>query len=205
LAYSRDGLNWRRADGRAAVLPRGGEGAWDSHWVVPTLNPPIPWGDRVLIPYVGASTKHGSGARHRRGIGLASIRRDGWVSLEAGRTEGVLVTKALPAEKPMALELNADVYSGWFAVEVISAVPARQHEPVPGYEAAKSRVEKLDVVRRSIAWGDKTVVAPVEGGKCHLRITAYQGSLFSFRWSEEKRRRDASVPSARPNATGEQP
>lgn len=187
LAYSRDGLDWRRVQGRTAVLPRGGEGAWDSHWVVPTLNPPIPWGDRVLIPYVGAATKHGSGGRHRRGIGLASIRLDGWVSLEAGRTEGLLVTHALSAEKPMALEINADVYGGYLAVEVISAVPGREHQPVPGYEAAKSRVEKLDAVRHRIAWGERTVVAPVEGGKCHLRISVYQGSLFSYRWSHAEK------------------
>ncbi len=67
----------------------------------------------------------------RRGIGLASTRRDGWVSLEAGRTEGRLVTMALPLEKPMALEVNANVYSGYLAVDVLSAVPGKEQQPVP--------------------------------------------------------------------------
>jgi len=183
LAYSADGRCWRRIASRQPVLPLGGEGAWDSHWTAPTINPPITWGDRVLVPYTGAGTKHGSGVRHRRGIGLASIRRDGWVSLEAGRAEGLLVTAALPLEKPMTLEVNANVYSGFLAVDVISAVPGREQKPLPGYEAEKSRIEQADEVHRRVTWGDRTVVEPVAGGRCHLRITMYQGSLFSYRWS----------------------
>ncbi len=77
LAYSRDGLHWQRVRRREAVLPLGGEGTWDSHWVVPTLNPPLVVDDRLLMFYIGAGTKHGSGARHRRAIGMATLRRDG--------------------------------------------------------------------------------------------------------------------------------
>ncbi|MDP6439656.1 MAG: hypothetical protein QGH74_08485 [Candidatus Brocadiia bacterium] len=184
LAYSADGLSWRRTDDRAAVLPTGGEGAWDSHWTVPTFNSPIPCGDRVLVPYVGAGTKHGSKDRHRRGIGLASIRADGWVSLEAGRAEGWLVTKPLPSVKPMNLEVNADLHSGYLAVEVFSALPGCDLEPLPGYESERSRIEHRDESRHRINWGDQTAVTPVAGGRCLLRMTLYQGSLFSYRWVE---------------------
>jgi hypothetical protein len=183
LAYSDDGIRWHRMNNRAPVLPRGGEGAWDSHWAVPTFNPPIPWGDRLLVPYTGASTKHGSKERHRRGIGLASLRPDGWVSLEAGRTEGLLVTTALPLEKPMCLEVNANVYSGYLTAEVISAGPERAHQPLAGYEAEKSRINQIDSVRQRITWGERKVVEPVDSGRCHLRLRLYQGSLFSYRWA----------------------
>ena len=184
LAYSEDGLTWRRTDDRQPVIPRGGEGAWDSHWTVPTFNPPIPWGDRVLVLYTGAGTKHGSGARHRRGIGLASIRCDGWVSLEAGRTEGRLVTMALPLGKPMVLDVNANVYSGYLDVDVLSAVPGKEHQALPGYESEKSRIEQTDSVCHRVTWGERTVVEPIEGGRCHLRMKLFAGSLFSYRWKE---------------------
>lgn len=184
LAYSADGLLWRRSHDRAAVLPTGGEGAWDSHWCVPTNNPPIPRGERVLVPYVGAGTKHGSNVRHRRGIGLASIRRDGWVSLEAGRQEGWLVTRPLPLERPMTLEVNAELHSGYLSVAVYSARPGHDQTPLLGYEADASRTEHSDASQHRIAWSGRTVIPPVEGGQAVLRITLYQGSLFSYRWAD---------------------
>ncbi len=102
------------------VLPLGGEGTWDSHMTNPTLNPPIPEGDRLLVFYRGVSTKHASGQRSREAIGLATIRRDGWVSLETGHIrEGQLVTHELPLRKTMILELNVNCYSGYIAVDVL--------------------------------------------------------------------------------------
>ena len=192
LAWSDDGLHWERVGQREAVLPLGGAGAWDSHWVVPTSNAPIPRGDRILVPYRGASTKHASGRRHHGGIGLASVRKDGWVSLEAGRVEGVLVTQELPLTEPMQLELNVDCRSGYAAVDVIADEPEKHFEPIPGYDAGTSRIEHADAVRHAVTWGDRTVVQPHSSGSCFLRITMKQGSLFSFRWSQPSRVRQLS-------------
>lgn len=184
LAWSTDGHTWQRIGNRRPVLPMGGEGAWDSHFVVPTLNPPIPAGDRLLVPYTGGSTKHASGKAHKKAIGLASIRRDGWVSLEAGRaTEGVLLTNPLPLTEPMKLELNVNVYSGYVAVDVLTP----GGKPVEGYAAQASKVERIDAVRHRVTWGDRRTVRPIEGGSCLLRLTMKQGSLFSFRWSKAVR------------------
>ncbi len=180
LAWSPDAIHWQRVGGRQPIFALGGEGSWDSHWVVPTFNAPILKDDRYWIFYSGASTKHGSKKLHKRGIGLASIRKDGWVSLEAGRSESRLVTQALPLEKPMKLELNVTCPSGYVTAEIIS----RDSQPVPGHEGEKSRVEKIDSVRYRVTWGEKKVIEPIEGGYCHLRLALYQGSLFSYRWSE---------------------
>jgi len=184
LAWSADGVRWQRVGRREPVLPLGGEGAWDSHWVVPTLNPPIPYGDRLLIPYIGASTKHASGERHKRGIGLATIRKDGWVSLEAGRTEGVLVTKKLPLTKPMKLELNVNCYSGYVTADVIAAEPESYFEPIPGYEADASRIEDTDSTCHHVRWNGRETVTPIDCGACFLRLRLKQGSLFSYRWTQ---------------------
>ena len=186
LAWSADGVRWQRVEPRRAVLPLGGEGAWDSHWVVPTNNPPFPARDRLLVPYVAAGTKHGSGKRHKRGMGMASIRKDGWVSLEAGRAAGTLVTKPLPLEKPMKLELNVDCRSGHIAAEIIPLDEERGNffDVAPGYEADASRVEFVDSIRQQVTWNEKKVVAPRKEKRCAIRITMRQGSLFSFRWSE---------------------
>ncbi|MBN1555342.1 MAG: hypothetical protein JXA11_11395 [Phycisphaerae bacterium] len=184
LIASDDGVAWRRVGDRKPVLPLGGEGAWDSHWTVPTFNPPIPDGDRLRVFYSGASTKHGSHSRHRRAIGLASMRREGWISLEAGRAEGVLVTNPLPLRKPMKLEVNVNCLTGFIKAEVIEAKGNCPNEPIPGHDGDASYVEFADAVRLPIRWGEKTVVEPVTAGACHLRFTMKQASLFSYRWTE---------------------
>lgn len=178
LAYSADSLRWERVRRREVVLPWGGEGSWDSHWVVPTLNPPMIVGDRLLFLYIGAATKHGSGLRHHRAIGTASLRRDGWVSLEAGRVEGQVVTTTLPLDRPMQLEANVSCPTGYFAAEVLHA----DGTPIEGYGPDKGRVEAVDATRHRATWGDRAAVAPAADGLCRLRLSLYQGSLFSYRW-----------------------
>jgi hypothetical protein len=184
LAWSPDAIHWQRVGGRQPFITLGGEGSWDSHWVVPTFNPPILKDDRYWIYYIGAGTKHGSGMLHKRAIGLASIRKDGWISLEAGRSECRLVTQPLPLEKPMKLELNVTCPSGYVSAEIISTLPGQDAQPIPGYEAEKSRTEKIDSVRYRVTWNEKKAIEPIEGERCYLRLALYQGSLFSYRWSE---------------------
>ena len=157
----------------------GAEGTWDSHWAVSTNNPPFVDGDRLLIFYTGASTKHGSKEKGRRSLGLASLRKDGWVSLEAGRTEGIVVTEPLPLEEPMQLEINVDCFNGHISTEVLSMYEA---QVLGGYKAEASRVERIDTTRHPVRWGEKFVVDPVESGRCYLRFAMTQASFFSYRW-----------------------
>jgi hypothetical protein len=183
LASSSDGIRWERVGDRTPTIPLGGEGGWDSHWTVSTYNAPFPDGDRLQIYYIGAGTKHGSGARHRRGIGLASIRKDGWVSLEAGREDGVMATPPLPLQAEMRLEVNVNAFSGYFSAEVWSV---EENRPLRGYEGNASRVEGVDSTRHVVAWRDKRAVSPIEGGRCYLRFSMKQASFFSYRWIPDR-------------------
>lgn len=183
LAYSADGLRWHRAEPRMPSLPMGAEGTWDSHWAVPTNNPPFVNGDRMVLFYSGAGTKHGSKRRHKRGIGMASLRLDGFVSMESGRRPGIVVTTPQPLEQPMQLEVNANCYSGYVKVDVLSTEDGLQNTPREGYSSEDGVLEQVDGVRLMVRWGDKAVVQPVEGGRCYLRFTMEQASLFAYRWA----------------------
>jgi len=197
LGYSSDGINWERVGNRESVLPLGGQGSWDSHSVVPGTNAPIPDGERILVPYTGRDFKFFVPAQflksdirrqqakgRQQAIGLATIRKDGWVSLEAGRVEGTVVTQKLPLTKPMKLELNVDCYGGYIAVDVIADAIGKYFEPVPGYEADASRMEHVDSICQPVTWGEREVVEPIAEQSCFLRFTMRQGSLFSYRWTE---------------------
>ena len=182
LAFSQDGIHWERVGNRAPTIPMGGEGAWDSHWTVSTYNPPLVEGDRLLIFYLGGDTKHGSAEKKRRSIGLASLRKDGWVSLEAGRTEGVLVTTPLPLKEPMELELNINCSGGYISTEVLSVEEGRENQALVGYEGEASRVEGIDTTCHPVRWRENRVVYPVESGRCYLRFGMKHASFFSYRW-----------------------
>ena len=184
LASSADGVCWQRVGNREPVIAMGGEGAWDSFWTVSTYNPPFEVGDRLWVFYSGAGTKHGSKERHHRAVGLASIRKDGWVSLESGRTEGILITTCLPLSKPMKLEVNANCRTGYLAAEVLSAEEGKQSEALAGYEGSSGRIEYVDSVRHRITWGERNAIEPIPAGACYLRFTTQQSSFFSYRWSE---------------------
>jgi len=56
-------------------------------------------------------------------------------------------------------------------------------DAVPSYDGQASRVEQIDSVSHRVRWGEKDVVAPLEGGRCFLRFRLTQGSLYSYRWS----------------------
>lgn len=180
VAWSRDGRHWQRVGRRTPLLGLGGQGAWDSHWVVPALSPPVVHGYSLRFWYNGASTKHGSKEAHVRSVGLASLRRDGFVALETGRRGGELVTADLSASGERQLGVNADVRTGELAVEVLTA----GGEVLEGYGAEQCRVDGVDGVRMAVSWGDRTCVPAAEDGAVKLRFRLRQGALYSYRWKK---------------------
>ena len=99
LAVSRDTVSWQRF--REPFLPRGEAGAWD--WGMLYADAPIRHGDRLMIYYLGANLTHGGRSpvggeipfsrAAQRGKGLATLRPDGYVGVEAsGYAPGQLTT-----------------------------------------------------------------------------------------------------------------
>ncbi len=107
LAASRDGVNWKWVGDRSAFLPLGQKGDWDRGMLFP--NPSVPFiirGNEMLIYYCAYSNSHGMkvmfndgrtgwlGSARNSAIGLAKLRLDGFVSVEADDSPGTLTTKS---------------------------------------------------------------------------------------------------------------
>lgn len=163
LAYSRNGLTWRRVgseglidvsasriDGewrriaeQAVFLPYGEwPTAWDAGVVYP-FHAPVVIGDEILIYYYAHNGRnwwnyHGDDVRHA--IGLARLRLDGFVSLEA-TPEGAVTTKPFLFIGD-TLILNADASQGSIRVEVLD-----EHQHVipgsAGRTACRSKATRL--------------------------------------------------------------
>jgi len=118
LCCSRDGRAWTRLCHHDVFLPNGRHEDWDAFWITPTFNPPIQRGTELLIHYHGYCHPHSQpgfmdlALTGRSSFGLARLREDGFVSLDATGKEGVLLTKPLvgPAES-RTLEINAGPFT----------------------------------------------------------------------------------------------
>jgi len=193
LVYSRDGLNWHRTAQRQPFLERGGQGEWDEFIsAVPSL--PIRVGDELRIYYGGSNAHHDwwiTGAREgldvpeardlsrvRHGIGLATLRFDGYVSLTAGSVrEGLLVTRPLMVTGGY-LEINAACRPGGFIqVEVSND----RDDVFDGFARDDSDRFEGDSVTHRCSWRGQTGV-DVDGW-VKLRFWMRDADLYSFRWA----------------------
>jgi len=119
LAVSRDGRDWSRPY-RTPFLDNGAEGGWDYGVLHAGANPPLRVGDRLFIYYGGYSEPHDRRLRdvRRFGIGLATIAPGRFVAVEAGESQGFLLTRPLRTSGG-DLRINAAVDAGGYVrVEV---------------------------------------------------------------------------------------
>jgi len=143
LACSRDGLNWTRLCDRELFLRNGDHGEFDAYWVVPTFNPPLLKDGRLLIHYNGRPDPHITpGFNHvppgmEGAFGLATLREDGFVSLDATGAEGVVETPTMRLpEKRSALEINCcpfKVRPGFAPMEVKVEILSADGVPLSAY------------------------------------------------------------------------
>ncbi len=177
LCHSRDGKNWLRDPERAVFLPNGPEGAWDWGDMRAACRSVI-LPDKVLIYYSGSAAKHGLGGKLRIGmeIGLATLRRDGWVSLDAGTQPGHLLTK--PFVHPGSdLYLNADVSNGSVVAQFLDA----ESRPLPNFPASEPISGEVLEHRVRFSEGQSASLA---GRTVRLQLTLTRAKLFSVWFSE---------------------
>lgn len=155
LAVSRDTMSWIRY--RQPFLPRGEAGAWD--WGMVYGSAPIRHGDQLLFAYNACNLTH-SGRSARlfeapflsppiRGKGLAVLRPDGYVSVEAQTfAPGVLTTHRFRQESGGAIGVNVDAAAGELRYELVQDTG----DPVPGYGVADCDPIRCDTLAGQLSW-----------------------------------------------------
>ena len=206
LVHSRDGRNWQRLRPTHPWLDCGPPGAFDQ-FMVNMPSRPVTVGDEVFVFYGGAKNHHdwwfaGPTESQRAPerwahvpevhdenaigyhLGLAKLRRDGYVSLDAGRErEGLLVTQPFlsPGDR---LVINAACGpSGSIRVEVTDEA----ERPLPGRSLDRCDAFTGDATEHVVTWdGDPTVPAAEPTGPRgmqyrRLRVLILDARLYSFR------------------------
>ena len=118
LMMSRNLIDWHRPGNREPLLDRADKTRFDSGLVIPTTRPVV-MGNELWFYYNGLPQAHDQGqsseSRDTEGIGLATLRRDGFASLDAGATPGTLTTVPVQLGGDRLL-LNVDATRGSVAV-----------------------------------------------------------------------------------------
>ena len=146
LAFSRDTVRWQRW--REPLIPRGERGAFDYGGVY--CGYPVVSEDRIHFLYTGHSTPHGEKTSTPQ-LGLATLRLDGFVSVEAeGFMEGSLTTR--PHHwKASELRVNTQAARGALRVQLQDETKT----PLTGYTFADCDPVSEDTLDKRVTWQGK--------------------------------------------------
>ncbi len=202
LAFSRNGITWNRV-GPSGVIPHGdldkdldwetiargqvflqyGEHKKEWDWgQVYSYHAPVVHDDRVWIYYTGLGSRHwsnyhGDDRPPKSGIGLATLRLDGFVSVQpvSDQEGGTLTTRPFIFLDD-DIQVNADASDGSVRVEILDG----KGQPIDGFTAADCQVLHGDQLRHTLSWKEKQNCAQLKGHTVRLRFYLDRAKLFSF-------------------------
>jgi hypothetical protein len=181
IATSRDGDSWDLSwiyAGRP-LIPRGPDGSFDKDRVFPSSTV-VTHDDRHWLYYYGADERHGTEsfnpAERKFAIGLATLRQDGLVCLEASDGPGMMVTKPFTLAGNR-LELNADASRGQVVVEVLDQAGS----PIPGFTRGEASViQGVDGLRVQPQWSSARPFAGLKGTIIRLSLHLEEARVYAF-------------------------
>ena len=194
LAVSRDGINWHWAGNREPFLQLGDPGSWDSEGLYMAA-PPVIKDEEIYFYYAGDPLGHDRVGYYPEtypgGLGLATMRLDRFISLDAGyrphNTGGVVTTRPITF-KGSVLEVNADVLKGWQSWgggEIKIEIGDEKGEKVfPGFTKEECDPIVGDSVRHKVSWKGKSNVKSLENRPVRLNFYMRFTRLYGFQFTE---------------------
>ena len=172
LATSRDGQHWLREYGdRPPILECGPKPSWDHGMIFPASLLVV--GDQMRLYYSGYDGLHDYLPFHSA-IGLATLRKDGFASLDGDDNPGEVITKRLTGLTGQ-LHLNCRAAAGLLQVEVLDA----QDRVLNGYRKGDCNEPRGDGTDQIVTW-HKHSELPAGNEPLRLRFSLKNVSLYSF-------------------------
>ena len=181
LLSSRDGEQWQRPDTGRPLIDVGEVGDPDRFTNMITGAPPIRLGNKLYIYYRGMANRHspysGKDTTLRGGgICLATLRPDGFASLNATYEEGRVTTRPL-LFRGAQLHVNAKADFGELLVEVLD----ERLTPLPGFTREECLPMRADSLEHTIRWKDNALLSSLRGRPVCLRFHLQNTRLYSYR------------------------
>ena len=177
LGYSRDGFHFSRPTHEAFMDVNETEGAWNWGNMQSINGVPLIVGDSLYF--------YSSGRRLNKimwdsytSTGLATLRRDGFVSMRAGREEGTLTTEKLSFDgKYFFVNADVKVKKAQLAVELLD----EQGTPIPGFTKKDCVVmKKADSTKQLVTWKNNADLSSLKGKVIRAKFYLTNGDLYAF-------------------------
>jgi HEAT repeat protein len=182
MKVSRDMRTWQDVDFPRRALEIGRFGEWDSGMVYGASNMLV-IDDEIRLYYLGANMGHYTRVLpmtrpyHSLGVGLATLRLDGFTSMQASDNLGTLTTRPLKFQGTR-LEVNANTTGGSLRVELLDAAG----KPIKGFTQADCIPISNDNIRHKVQWRGSPDLSRLQGQTVRLKFSLEQGDLFAFQF-----------------------
>jgi hypothetical protein len=175
IGYSRDGFHWTRPDRRPFIEPTGREGDWNRRNVQSVGGVCLLVGDRIYFYFSARAGVPGSRKSGDTSTGLATLRRDGFASLDADGTARTLTTRVVRFTGSR-LFVNVDSTAGEMRVEALDA----GGRAISGFTAADCLPLRVDSTLAAVRWRGGSDLASLAGRSVRFRFHLRDARLFSF-------------------------
>jgi hypothetical protein len=178
VAYSREGIHWQRPDRSAFVACSRKPGTWNRGYVHSAGGVYLIVGDELWFyfgAWSGISPKFGAHMYAGGSTGLAILRRDGFVSLDAGPKPGTLTTRPV-VFRGRHLFVNVNAQSGQLRAEVLDTT-GKVIEP---FSLGQCISVRRDGTIEPIIWKHEKDLSFLGGTPVVFRFHLTNGQLYSF-------------------------
>jgi len=185
VGFSRDGFHWDRQERRPFLAVSERVGDWNWANVQSAGGCCLVVGDRLYFYMSGRRGVPGSNDPGVCSTGLATLRRDGFASMNAASSGGIqrldgdgagtLVTRPIRFEGRY-LFVNVAAPEGELRVELLDRAGA----PLRGFESAECEPVRGDTTCGRVTWRGAATLASVAGQPVRLRFHLTRGRLYAF-------------------------
>lgn len=178
LGFSRDGFHWDRPTRENFIGSSRKVGDWERGYLHGTTGVLLVKGDKLYFPYTGYSGESRDGHKGMytgASIGMATLRRDGFASMNAEKKTGALTTRPVVFDGEY-LFVNANTANGELRVEILD----ENNKVIAPYTLANSIPVKTDKTLQRITWKNAENIARLKNQKVKFRFHLTNGKLYSF-------------------------
>lgn len=185
MAYSRDGFHFDRSNRSPFLSSSRIVGRWDYGYLHTHSGILTVVGDKLYFHFSawsGVSPVMGMDMYAGGSVGLASLRRDGFASMNAEEEEKNLLTRVLSSTHPY-LFVNVCCPNGMLAAEITD----REGKVIEPYSRGRCRAVAVDSCCQRIVWEGAEELSALKKHNFRIRFYLKCGQLYAFWLSPEER------------------
>jgi hypothetical protein len=175
VGFSRDGFHWQRPDHRPFIPVSEKPGDWNWGNVQSAGGCCLVVGDQLWFYVSGRAGAPGSSQSGVCTTGLATLRRDGFASMDAGEQEATLTTRPVQF-RGKHLFVNLSAKTGELRVEVLD----RDGNVIQPFTRQNCTRLRADRTLQAVEWNGAPDLSSLVGKPVRFRFHLRNGSLYAF-------------------------